>query len=97
VLDKFGYTLMDTKTGQILQQQSGIIRTNCVDCLDRTNVSFLTKVVQARFATEMAERWVKLVGLELDYASKPRLVDTINDLWADNGDALSRIYGSILN
>ncbi len=25
-------------TGQVVSRQSGVIRTNCIDCLDRTNV-----------------------------------------------------------
>lgn len=32
-----GFCWLD-KNGLIVQEQKGIIRTNCVDCLDRTNV-----------------------------------------------------------
>jgi hypothetical protein len=35
-LQKIGFCWID-KTGQIVREQRGVIRTNCVDCLDRTN------------------------------------------------------------
>lgn len=34
-LQKIGFCWID-KTGQLVRQQKGIIRTNCVDCLDRS-------------------------------------------------------------
>lgn len=38
---------MMQKDGTVLSQQEGIFRTNCIDCLDRTNVvqSLIAKVV----------------------------------------------------
>jgi phosphatidylinositol-bisphosphatase len=48
----FKYFHEDNK-GEILRQQNGIIRTNCLDCLDRTNV------IQARIAWRSLERHVK--------------------------------------
>lgn len=36
-LKKIGFCWID-KTGKIALQQHGVVRTNCVDCLDRTNV-----------------------------------------------------------
>ncbi|KAM2468216.1 hypothetical protein PS1_009936 [Malus domestica] len=36
--EKQGYFLVDTK-GNILEEQKGIVRSNCTDCLDRTNVT----------------------------------------------------------
>lgn len=35
--DEFGYFLL-TRDGTLVSLQDGIFRTNCVDCLDRTNV-----------------------------------------------------------
>lgn len=37
-IDDFGYTKIDLKTNSIVRTQSGILRINCIDCLDRTNV-----------------------------------------------------------
>jgi hypothetical protein len=36
-LDDRGFSLMD-KTGQCIMGQGGVVRVNCLDCLDRTNV-----------------------------------------------------------
>lgn len=40
----FGYYTEDRISGKISQEQKGVMRTNCLDCLDRTNV------VQTRLA-----------------------------------------------
>ena len=42
----------NSSTGQKLKEQTGIIRTNCLDCLDRTNV------IQARIAWKVLENQV---------------------------------------
>lgn len=35
--DDFSYFLL-TRDGTVVSQQDGVFRTNCIDCLDRTNV-----------------------------------------------------------
>lgn len=35
--EEYGYFLL-LKDGSVVQQQDGVFRTNCIDCLDRTNV-----------------------------------------------------------
>lgn len=42
-----------SKDGALQNQQTGIFRTNCVDCLDRTNV------VQTLFAKRILEQQLK--------------------------------------
>lgn len=45
----FGYYCEEKQTGRILSQQRGVMRTNCLDCLDRTNVvqsKMLLKIVE---------------------------------------------------
>jgi hypothetical protein len=37
-LNKFGIYVRD-KEGQVSMRQAGVFRTNCLDCLDRTNVT----------------------------------------------------------
>ena len=32
-----GYYILDTKKNEILDKPEGIFRSNCLDCLDRTN------------------------------------------------------------
>ncbi|KAK8255557.1 SacI homology domain-containing protein [Phyllosticta capitalensis] len=63
-------------------QQEGVFRTNCLDCLDRTN---LVQTIISRMALE-----VFLAG-----RGERGLADFWHrhgTLWADNGDALSKIY-----
>ena len=66
----------------VILQQEGVFRTNCLDCLDRTN---LIQTIISQMAMELflqhrkehptADFWVRH-----------------SSLWADNGDALSKIY-----
>ena len=84
-LDEFGET---TELNSIIEKmQSGILRTNCMDCLDRTNV------VQSATGQRALEKQLKAEGITVDL-----LTDTstqwFNTLWADNGDAISRQYSS---
>lgn len=39
LVKKFVYFIEDRHTGKIIQEQRGVMRTNCLDCLDRTNVT----------------------------------------------------------
>ena len=39
LVNKFKYFVEDRNTGKILEEQKGAMRTNCLDCLDRTNVT----------------------------------------------------------
>jgi hypothetical protein len=48
----FKYYHENSSTGEKLKEQNGIIRTNCLDCLDRTNV------IQARIAWKVLENQV---------------------------------------
>ncbi len=39
LVKKFVYFVEDRNTGNIISEQRGVMRTNCLDCLDRTNVT----------------------------------------------------------
>jgi SacI homology domain/Inositol phosphatase len=84
-MTSFGETVIDGQT--IEQRQTGIIRTNCMDCLDRTNV------VQSALAQYMLQKDLERVGLEIDFIHDSS-TQWFNTLWADNGDAVSRQYTS---
>ena len=73
--------------GEVLQRQGGIIRTNCMDCLDRTNVA------QSAFAQFMLQSDLEEEGFEIDLFHDES-TQWFNTLWADNGDAISRQYAS---
>ncbi|XP_072471171.1 synaptojanin-1 isoform X2 [Notamacropus eugenii] len=71
---------------EVERSQHGTIRTNCLDCLDRTNS------VQAFFGLEMLPKQLEALGL----AEKPQLVtrfqEVFRSMWSVNGDSISKIY-----
>ncbi|EGN95512.1 hypothetical protein SERLA73DRAFT_113095 [Serpula lacrymans var. lacrymans S7.3] len=71
----------------LLSKQKGVFRVNCIDCLDRTNV------VQSAFARHVMN--IHLGAVALLNPSENGRSDTdiiFNDVWANNGDAISRAY-----
>ncbi|OLN82021.1 Inositol-1,4,5-trisphosphate 5-phosphatase 1-like protein 2 [Colletotrichum chlorophyti] len=66
----------------VVLQQEGVFRTNCLDCLDRTN---LIQTLISQMATEA------FLSHRGEYATSDFWMRH-STLWADNGDALSKIY-----
>jgi len=66
----------------VVLQQEGVFRTNCLDCLDRTNLiqTIISQMAIEAFLGHRGERAAS------DFWMRH------SSLWADNGDALSRIY-----
>ncbi|TVY35511.1 Inositol-1,4,5-trisphosphate 5-phosphatase [Lachnellula occidentalis] len=66
----------------VVLQQEGVFRTNCLDCLDRTNLiqTIISQMAVESFLGHRGERAAS------DFWMRH------STLWADNGDALSRIY-----
>jgi hypothetical protein len=54
-VDEIGY--FSTKGGQVVRRQSGTVRTNCIDNLDRTNV------LQSLFARAFLEGQLRSIGV----------------------------------
>lgn len=73
------------QNNSIVRRQKGVIRTNCMDCLDRTNVA------QSAFAQQVLQSVLSEEGFPLDFTTDPS-TNWFNTLWADNGDAVSRLY-----
>ncbi|KAG5995375.1 hypothetical protein E4U52_008415 [Claviceps spartinae] len=73
--------------GEIKQRQAGVLRTNCMDCLDRTNVC------QSSFAKHMLDLQLKADGFDMS-VQLDQQTKWFNTLWADNGDAVSKQYAS---
>ncbi|WEW54669.1 hypothetical protein PRK78_000089 [Emydomyces testavorans] len=84
-LNDFGDTIV--KNCQVVKAQSGIVRTNCMDCLDRTGVA------QCAFGQQALEQQLKQEGYYIDLQTSIT-TQWFNILWADNGDAISRQYSS---
>lgn len=75
------------KGGQIERKQNSVLRTNCMDCLDRTNVC------QSSFGKFMLDLQLKGEGFDMS-AQLDQENSWFNTLWADNGDAISKQYAS---
>ena len=84
---KHGYFLADDVKVESLQM--GVMRTNCIDCLDRTNV------VQSVFARKILALQLEKLGI---LARGERVQDQASlevffkNVWADNADACSIHY-----
>lgn len=84
-LDSFSDTI--EIDGKLVSKQNGVLRTNCMDCLDRTNV------VQSAVAKRALEAQLKDEGLDVSL-QVDQTQEWFNTLWADNGDAISKQYAS---
>ena len=66
--------------GNVVQKQTGAVRTNCLDCLDRTNV------VQSSIAKVILKKQLEEIGSGSDCDQQFR------NTWTDNADAISCQY-----
>ncbi|KAJ2798997.1 hypothetical protein H4R20_004612 [Coemansia guatemalensis] len=80
--------------GDVFTRQQGVFRVNCMDCLDRTNV------VQSALAGFVLNEQLVRLGVhaapEQGLAAYSGLEATLNNLWANNGDYISRQYAGTL-
>lgn len=84
-LDTMGQSVVIN--GSLASEQKGVFRTNCMDCLDRTNVC------QSSFAKYMLDLQLKEQGYDMT-VQRDQENAWFNTLWADNGDAVSKQYAS---
>jgi hypothetical protein len=88
-LDSFGYFSCNLSKKEILSLQSGAIRTNCMDNLDRTNV------VQSVFAKTYVNDIFKTLGLvskDSNFDADAVFSKLYKNLWADHADGISTMY-----
>jgi hypothetical protein len=67
--------------------QYGVMRTNCVDCLDRTNVA------QFCYARVAISRQIKALGFIPAAKALEDIVTSCMKIWAEHGDAIATQYG----
>ncbi|KAL9041259.1 MAG: hypothetical protein Q9214_004167 [Letrouitia sp. 1 TL-2023] len=84
-LDDFSTTV--ESNGTFLRRQTGVLRTNCMDCLDRTNV------VQSACGSRALEKQLMEEDISINLQTDTS-TQWFNELWADNGDAISKQYSS---
>ncbi|KAJ2806317.1 Inositol-1,4,5-trisphosphate 5-phosphatase 1 [Coemansia helicoidea] len=84
-LADFGYFVADSATGEALHFQRGVQRTNCIDCLDRTNV--VQSVVSRAVIGEYLRASDGVPRHTVD-----AVMGGLGKLWGANGDAVSQLY-----
>ena len=78
---------MNTQSDLLVNEQKSIIRTNCLDCLDRTNS------VQLFIGLESLNYQLRCFkGLEVSEKNLTKFREVFRQMWIINGDNLSRIY-----
>jgi phosphatidylinositol 4-phosphatase len=74
---------------EIRSQQTAVVRTNCMDCLDRTNV------VQSMLGRWILTRQMVDAGLlkpGQNASDDPEFENLFRNMWADNADVVSNSY-----
>lgn len=74
---------------EVRLQQTSVVRTNCMDCLDRTNV------VQSMLARWTLNRMLTDIGILQrgeTFTDDPDFESMFRNLWADNADVVSKSY-----
>lgn len=92
----FSATATGTNSYKIESKQKSMVRTNCMDCLDRTNVvqSILARLVlfqqmDGQCSKEDKKKFLKSKQLSLPWDQAEACHRA---LWADNADEISRLY-----
>ncbi|KAJ8048138.1 Synaptojanin-1 [Holothuria leucospilota] len=71
---------------EIVKSQTGTIRSNCLDCLDRTNT------VQSFFGFQLLNKQLECLGLLEKPQLANRFEEVYKNMWSANGHHISRIY-----
>ncbi|CAN6244676.1 unnamed protein product [Urochloa humidicola] len=87
-LKKHRYFLINDK-GEKIEEQTGTVRTNCIDCLDRTNV---TQSMIGRKILESQLQRIEVLGVDDTISNHPAFDTNYKILWANHGDAISIQY-----
>jgi len=87
---------LDSQVSKLLDQMSyfhsgegmqrGVVRTNCTDCLDRTNA------VQMWIGLKTLTNQLASMQLDEKDSTVTRFEDSFKQMWVSNGNALSKIY-----
>ncbi|XP_070823104.1 phosphatidylinositol-3-phosphatase SAC1-B [Chaetodon trifascialis] len=86
--DEFGYFLVDAD-GKVLLNQEGTFRSNCMDCLDRTNV-IQSLLARRSLQSQLQRMGVLPMGQQIE--EKADFEKIYKNAWADNADACAKQY-----
>ncbi|KEP48814.1 putative recessive suppressor of secretory defect protein [Rhizoctonia solani 123E] len=87
-LDAHGWFHVSASSTTPVQTQRGAVRTNCMDCLDRTNV------VQSTIARGVLEKQLRAVGIleSGEGIEATEFLPIFRNAWADHADYVSNGY-----
>lgn len=72
-----------------LKRQSGVIRSNCMDCLDRTNVA---QSALGKWALNNQLRDAGILSVKETVDVHPEFMSVFRNVWADHADTISKAY-----
>ncbi|BEI82641.1 hypothetical protein CcaverHIS002_0305090 [Cutaneotrichosporon cavernicola] len=73
----------------VLSVQKGVIRSNCMDCLDRTNVS---QAAFAKWALNQQLRQAGILSVKEGVEDHSDFMLIFRNVWADHADGVSKAY-----
>ncbi|KAJ2722453.1 Inositol-1,4,5-trisphosphate 5-phosphatase 1 [Coemansia sp. Benny D115] len=85
LLTEYQYYLVANDSKTILSLQRGVQRTNCIDCLDRTNV------VQSVISRGVVREFLRQNNV-VSMSTVESTVEGLGRLWAANGNSISKLY-----
>ncbi|KAL2080354.1 hypothetical protein ACEWY4_024147 [Coilia grayii] len=86
--DEYGHFWVDSD-GKVASQQSGTFRSNCMDCLDRTNV-IQSLLARRSLQSQLQRMGVLHVGQKIEQQADFEKI--YKNAWADNADACAKQY-----
>ncbi|XP_061771164.1 phosphatidylinositol-3-phosphatase SAC1-B isoform X2 [Nerophis ophidion] len=86
--EEFGYFMVDSD-GKVLLNQEGAFRSNCMDCLDRTNV---IQSLLARRSLQSQLRRMGILHANQHLEDQADFEKMYKNAWADNADACAKQY-----
>ncbi|XP_005006895.1 phosphatidylinositol-3-phosphatase SAC1 [Cavia porcellus] len=88
IQDELGYFLVDS-AGKVVTNQEGVFRSNCMDCLDRTNV-VQSLLARRSLQAQLQRLGVLHVGQKLE--EQDEFEKIYKNAWADNANACAKQY-----
>ncbi|KAL0089967.1 SacI homology domain-containing protein [Phycomyces blakesleeanus] len=88
-LRKQSYCFYDATTPVLKKRQTSVVRTNCMDCLDRTNV---VQSALAHWVLDLQLREANVLQSTEVVENDEAFISIFKNVWADNADVLSIAY-----
>ncbi|KAK8850705.1 hypothetical protein IAR55_004625 [Kwoniella newhampshirensis] len=90
-LDELGWfhSVNPDSSTYVLSKQQGVVRSNCMDCLDRTNVS---QAALGKWALNKQLRAAGVLSVKESVDDHEEFITMFRHVWADHGDTVSRAY-----